>query len=142
MSEKHHIVCPSCNGTNNIPTHATKANCGRCKHDLLDTTPVTLTPENFNQHVEKNDIPVVVDFWAPWCGPCKQMAPVFTKVAGDFKGKARFSKLNTEDFQQLAGSYGIRSIPTMILFKNGKELDRVSGALDATGMQNWVKRFT
>ena len=140
MSEKIHIVCPSCNGTNNIPKDATNANCGRCKHDLLDPKPIDLNGDNFNQHIQKNDIPVIVDYWAPWCGPCKMMAPVFEQVSKEFRGKVRFTKLNTENEQSIAGEKAIRSIPTLILYKDGKEFERVSGALDATALKQFVSK--
>ena len=140
MSEKIHIVCPSCNGTNNIPKDANNASCGRCKHDLLDPKPIELTSDNFNQHIQKNDIPVIVDYWASWCGPCKMMAPVFEQVANDFRGKVRFTKLNTENEQSIAGEKAIRSIPTLILYKDGKEFERVSGALDAQSLKNFVAK--
>ena len=141
MSQFNHIVCPSCNGTNKIPSEATSAKCGRCKHDLFDTKPIELTQENYNQHIEKNEIPVVVDFWAPWCGPCKQMAPNFEQAAKSYPGKVRFAKLNTENEQAIAGEKAIRSIPTLIIYKNGKELDRISGALDANALKSWIERF-
>ena len=138
MSETLHIVCPSCHGTNKIPKSATEPKCGRCKTSLFQTKPIDLTQENYNQHLEKNDIPVVVDFWAPWCGPCQSMAPNFEAAAKNFRGKVRFAKLNTEIEQSIAGEKGIRSIPTIILYKNGKELDRVSGALDANALNQWI----
>ena len=141
MSQTNHIVCPQCHGTNNIPVDAKGAKCGRCKHDLFDTKPVELNHENYNQHIEKNDIPVVVDFWAPWCGPCKQMAPNFEQAAKSYPGKVRFAKLNTENEQSIAGEKAIRSIPTLIIYKDGKEIDRVSGALDANALKSWVERF-
>ncbi len=138
MSETLHIVCPSCHGTNKITKSATDPKCGRCKTPLFETKPIDLTQENYNQHLEKNDIPVVVDFWAPWCGPCQSMAPNFESAAKNFKGTVRFAKLNTEAEQGIAGEKGIRSIPTIILYKNGKELDRVSGALDANALNQWI----
>ncbi len=141
MSDFKHIVCPQCNGTNKIPTTAKGAKCGRCKADLFQTKPIELNSQNYNQHIEKNDIPVVVDFWASWCGPCQMMAPNFEAAAQNFAGSARFAKLNTESEPNIAAEKGIRSIPTMILFKGGKELDRKSGALDTQSIINWVKSF-
>ncbi len=138
MSDTIHIVCPSCHGTNKIPTTATEAKCGRCKSSLFETKPINLTNDNYNQHLEKNDIPVVVDFWAPWCGPCQSMAPNFEAAAKNFAGKVRFAKLNTEEEQAIAAEKGIRSIPTIILYKGGKEIDRISGALDATNLTQWL----
>jgi len=140
MSESIHIVCPYCNGTNRIPASPIpdEAKCGRCKKSLLDTKPIELTSENISQHLEKNDIPVIIDFWAPWCGPCKTMGPNFEQASRSFKGKVRFAKVNTEDQQSLGGHFNIRSIPTLILFKNAKEVDRVSGALDANALIQWI----
>jgi len=140
MSEFTHIVCPHCNGTNRLIlkniSHEVK--CGRCKKQLLDTTPIELTTENISQHIEKNDIPVIIDFWAPWCGPCKVMGPNFEKASRNFKTKVRFAKVNTQDQESIGAHFAIRSIPTLIFFKEGRELDRISGALDASALINWV----
>lgn len=140
MSEFTHIVCPYCNGTNRIPTGKVpeEAKCGRCKKSILDTKPIELNTDNLEQHLLKNDIPVLVDFWAPWCGPCKIMGPNFEQASRSFKGRVRFAKINTEDQQSLGGHYNIRSIPTLVLFKGGKEVDRVSGALDAKQLISWI----
>ena len=141
MSEFTHIVCPYCNGTNRIPKGSTPtdAKCGRCKKSILDTKPIELTPDNIQQHIEKNDIPVLIDFWAPWCGPCKTMGPNFEKASHNFKAKVRFAKVNTQDQQGLGGHFHIQSIPTLVLFKNGKEIDRISGALDANDLTRWIQ---
>ena len=138
-----HVVCPNCLSVNKLPKkdHYKKAKCGKCGFNLLDTHPVNLDPNSFNIHINRNDIPVVVDFWAPWCGPCQMMAPAFEEAAKSFPLKARFAKVNTDEFPQLAAPYGIRGIPTMIIFKNGRELDRVSGALNSVNISEWVKRF-
>jgi len=140
MSESVHIVCPHCNGTNRIPSDPIpeEAKCGRCKKSLLDTKPIELSSDNFSQHFEKNDIPLLIDFWAPWCGPCKTMGPNFEQASRNFKAKVRFAKVNTEDQQSLGGHFNIRSIPTLILFKNAKEIDRVSGVLDANALIQWI----
>jgi len=137
------VVCPHCKEVNNIPQKDSykKANCGKCKNSLLDTKPVDLTSSNFDEVVVNSDIPIVVDFWAPWCGPCKMMAPVFEKTAKNFPLKALFTKVNTEDEQNLGARFGIRSIPTLIVFKDGKEMQRVSGALDETSLNQLVSRF-
>ncbi|WP_201353760.1 thioredoxin TrxC [Hydrogenimonas urashimensis] len=137
-----HVVCPHCHKVNRIPVkeHYTKANCGYCKGSLLDTHPVELTPETFAIHIQKSDIPVVVDFWAPWCGPCRMMAPAYEEAAAQFPLKAQFAKVNTEQYQQLAAPFGIRGIPTIIVFKNGQEMERVSGALPAQQIAQLVAR--
>ena len=143
MIETINIVCPNCLAVNRIPKkeHYNKAKCGKCGYDLLDTHPVELTPANFEAMITKNDIPVVVDFWAPWCGPCRMMAPAFEEAARSFPLKARFAKVNTEEYPQLAQPFGIRGIPTMIVFKHGRELDRVSGALQTPQIVQWVSQF-
>ena len=141
--DKRKVVCPHCGQVNAVPVkdRYNKANCGQCKQSLLDTTPISLNAVSFENHVANNDIPVIVDFWAPWCGPCKMMAPAFEQAAAAFPLKARFAKVNTEEQQQLAGRFGIRSIPTLIAFKGGREVDRVSGALSADQLKQWVSQF-
>ena len=140
MSEFTHIVCPYCNGTNRLASNKipNEAKCGRCKKSIFDTKPIELTNENITQHLEKNDIPVIIDFWAPWCGPCKMMGPNFEQAARNYKAKVRFAKVNTEAQQSLGAHFNIRSIPTLVLFKGGKEIDRVSGALDANQLSQWI----
>ncbi len=137
------IVCPHCKSVNNVPQRDSykKANCGKCKGSLLDTKPVELTSSDFDEVIVNSDIPVIVDFWAPWCGPCKMMAPNFQKSAANFALKALYTKVNTEDEGNLGARFGIRSIPTIIVFKDSKEVHRVSGALDEATLNKMVAQF-
>lgn len=137
------VVCPHCGKVNALPykEHYAKANCGACKNSLLDTKPITLNPDAFDNQVINSDIPIVVDFWAEWCGPCKMMAPAFEEAARSFPLKARFGKVNTETQQQLAARFNIRSIPTLIIFKDNHEIERISGALNPQQLREWVQRF-
>lgn len=134
------VVCPHCGSVNNIPLRDSykKASCGECKNSLLDTTPKELNEAEFDNLVVNSEILTVVDFWAPWCGPCKMMAPAFKAAAEDFPLKATFAKVNTEDHQVLSARFNIRSIPTIIAFKDNKEVDRVSGALSKEQLNQWV----
>ena len=135
-----YIVCPQCNGINRVPSERIIDNpvCGKCHKAVLDGIPVNLTSQNFDRFINRNDLPVVVDFWAAWCGPCKMMAPVFSQVSSEMATSMRFAKVDTENSQDIATRYNIRSIPTMILFKNGKEMDRIAGAMDQNGLRRWL----
>lgn len=137
------IVCPNCKSINNVPQKESylKANCGKCKHSLLDTKPIELTNDSFDEIIVNSEIPVIIDFWAPWCGPCKMMAPNFEKSAKNFPLKALFAKVNTENEQNLGARFGIRSIPTILVFKNSKEVHRVSGALDENSINSLASKF-
>ena len=138
--EKINIVCPHCFKINAIPKKDSyaKANCGSCKNSLLDTNPVELDESNFDHVIVNSDIPVIVDFWAPWCGPCKMMAPIFNDVAKKYPLKALSVKVNTEALPNMGARFGIRSIPTLVVYKNGVEKQRVSGALDPLRLSNLV----
>lgn len=137
------VICPSCLSINNVPKKDSylKANCGKCKESLLDNKPINLTNANFDEIVVNSDIPVIVDFWAPWCGPCKMFAPIFNDVSKKYPLKATFVKVNTENEQILGGKYHIKSIPTLVIFKDGKEVKRVSGALDPLRLSTLVNEF-
>ncbi len=145
MSENIHIVCPSCDSINRLPAEKLSANdtsakCGKCKNALFNDIVLELNENNFNTHISRNDIPVLVDFWAPWCGPCKMMAPIFSQAAQQLQPNIRVAKVNTEAEQQLAAQFQIRSIPTLAIFKNGKEIARTAGAMDLQNLISWVKQ--
>jgi len=135
-----HLVCPKCNATNRVPRDKLHAelNCGKCQAPLLTAHPDNLGEVAFNAQLVKSHIPMVVDFWAPWCGPCRMMAPVFEKVSQDMQGRARFVKVNTEAEQDLAAKFNIRSIPTLAVFSGGSEIARQPGAMSATDLMRWV----
>ena len=137
------VVCPHCLKVNRIPKKESyaKANCGECKNSLLDSKPVSVDAHKLGLFLANSEIPLIVDFWAPWCGPCLQMAPAFEQTALALPLQAQFIKVNTEEQQALGGQYGIQSIPTMIVFKNAKEIDRVSGALPPEQLLSWAKQY-
>ena len=139
-ASKMHLVCPYCNATNRVPSDKLQAelNCGICHASLLNAHPDNLGEAAFNAQLAKSDLPMVVDFWAPWCGPCRMMAPAYEKVSQDMQGKARFVKVNTEDEQNLAAKYNIRSIPTLAVFAGGREIARQAGAMSAPDLARWV----
>lgn len=134
-----HYTCPECHTINRLPeSNFSKGNCGRCQKSLFPGQPVELTDANFQRFIAKNDMPIVVDFWAAWCGPCQMMAPVFSELAGKLQERLRFAKVNTEVAQQTSAQLGIRSIPTLIVYHQGKEIDRLAGALPAAQLEQWL----
>ncbi|MBM9520559.1 thioredoxin TrxC [Desulforhopalus vacuolatus] len=134
------IVCPSCSAKNRLSKARLhdKPLCGKCGKPLLSSSPVTGNDKNFSRYITDNGLPVVVDFWAPWCGPCKQFAPTFEQVAGEMSAQACFVRLDTEHNQHTAGGYNIRSIPTLVIFHHGKEIARMSGALPQPQFKQWL----
>ena len=135
------VVCPNCLAGNRVPRDrlAEAPNCGKCHQPLFSGHPLAVNAAAFTTHTGKGTLPVLVDFWAPWCGPCKTMAPAFERAARLLEPQLRLLKVDTETEQALAGVHGIRSIPTLVLLSGGRELKRVSGAMDAQRIVNWAR---
>jgi thioredoxin 2 len=143
MSESRHIVCPHCDSVNRVSgdRDPRQAKCGRCHKPLFVGSPIPVGAKSFDAHVHNDDIPVVVDFWAAWCGPCKMMAPVYDAVAAEMEPAMRFLKLDTEAEPQLAERYGIRGIPTLMVFRHDKILGQRAGAVDAGTLRQWLRQY-
>ncbi len=142
MTQAVHVVCPHCDAVNRVPAErlGEEAKCGKCRAPLFAGAPLALDEGRFAKHLGRGDLPLVVDFWAPWCAPCRAMAPAFEAVARRIEPRARLIKVNTEEAQTLAGRYGIRSIPTLVVFRGGREVGRTSGAMDAAALESWIRR--
>lgn len=141
MAETIELVCPHCSARNRIPLERLNdaPRCGKCKQGLFTGKAVSLNTEQFNRQINHSQIPIVVDFWAPWCGPCKMMAPFYEQAAAQLEPKVRLVKVNTEIEQQLGARFDIRSIPTLAVFQNGKETARQAGAMELGGLLSWIK---
>jgi len=140
MSDVVQVACPACLAPNRVPAArmAEDPKCGKCGAALLDGAPAELGEDQFEDFVQRTELPVLADFWAPWCGPCRAMAPHFERAAQQLKDRVRLVKVNTEDAPGLAARYNIRAIPTLVLFRNGVEQKRMSGALDTGALTRWV----
>lgn len=141
MSESLIVVCPHCHAPNRLPAERLneEGTCGKCKRALFTGAPVELGEGEFDLHAGRSDLPLVVDFWAPWCGPCRTMAPAFAQAAQMLEPHFRLVKVNTEQEQGLAARFGIRSIPTIAIFRNGREVARQAGAMDVGTLTHWIR---
>ena len=141
MNQAMHVVCPHCDGVNRLPADrlGDGAKCGKCRRPLFARQPLALDEGRFARHAQKNDLPLLIDFWAPWCGPCRMMAPAFEQAAVELEPSVRLIKVNTEEAQQLGARFAIRSIPTLMLMRGGREIARQAGAMDRSGIVQWTR---
>jgi thioredoxin 2 len=146
MSDAHLVRCPSCGATNRLPAdqvaHGQKTICGRCKTTLpAGATPMTVSDATFAAEVEAAPMPVLVDMWAPWCGPCRTVGPIVDELAGELAGRVRVAKMNVDDNPATSSRFGVRSIPTLLVFKDGREVDRIVGAQPKSAIASRLARF-
>ena len=142
MKDSLHIVCPHCDTINRVPAVKLPAGgkCGQCHHPLFEAAPLALNGARFARHAEKSDVPLLIDFWAEWCGPCRAMAPAFARAAQQLEPGIRLAKVNIDEEPALAQRFGVSSIPTMILVSQGREIDRIVGAHSEADLVNWASQ--
>jgi thioredoxin 2 len=141
MAETIIIPCPHCDTQNRLPAERRgQGKCGTCRHALFEGKPLALTASRFDRHASAADLPLLVDFWAQWCGPCRAMAPAFEAAAKEFEPQLRLAKVDTDGEGELASRYRIQSIPTLILFRGGREVARQSGAMQNSALRQWILR--